>query len=70
MKLLDNGKILDLLRPIVRNVARLIFGEMMLNLDELDRMDLPRIITSHLPFYLLNPKLLETSKVAVSLSGI
>jgi hypothetical protein len=36
---------------------------MMLTLDKVEKMPSPRVIKSHLPFYLLNPKLLDTCKV-------
>jgi hypothetical protein len=35
----------------------------MRDVDEMEQMTEPRIIKSHLPLYLLNPKLLDTSKV-------
>ena len=39
-------------------------GNMMRNLQEMDDMSGPRIIKTHIPFKLLNPKLLDTSKVS------
>lgn len=34
-----------------------------ITVENVEKMPSPRIIKTHLPFYLLNPKLLETSKV-------
>lgn len=33
------------------------------HLQNVEKMPSPRILKSHLPFYLLHPKLLDTSKV-------
>ena len=35
----------------------------MFTTDKLDAMESPRVIKSHLPFYLLPPKLIDTCKV-------
>ncbi|EFX84144.1 hypothetical protein DAPPUDRAFT_301389 [Daphnia pulex] len=40
-----------------------ICGHVMRDVEEMEEMTEPRIIKSHLPLYLLNPKLLDTSKV-------
>jgi hypothetical protein len=37
---------------------------MAITADQIEKMPSPRIIRPHLPFYLLHPKLLDTSKVA------
>jgi len=37
-------------------------SNMMITLDLVEKMPSPRVIKSHLPFYLLNPKLLDTCK--------
>ncbi|KAI9555126.1 hypothetical protein GHT06_017641 [Daphnia sinensis] len=39
------------------------FTKMMVTLEMVEEMPSPRIIKSHLPFYLLHPKLLDTCKV-------
>ncbi len=39
------------------------FDKMILTLEMVENMPSPRVIKSHLPFYLLHPKLLDTSKV-------
>ena len=38
-------------------------GDMMRDLDQLDQMKFPRVLKTHLPLYLLNPTILNTSKV-------
>ncbi|XP_046437572.1 sulfotransferase 1B1-like [Daphnia pulex] len=38
-------------------------SKMLITLDKVEQMPSPRVIKSHLPFYLLNPKLLDTCKV-------
>jgi len=63
LEILDSWKVLDLFRPIAAKVATFLFGKMIRDLDELERMTTPRVIKTHLPLYLLNPKLLDTSKV-------
>jgi hypothetical protein len=37
-------------------------SKMLITLDKVEQMPSPRVIKSHLPFYLLNPKLLDTCK--------
>ena len=41
--------------------------EMSQMLNSVDKMPSPRILKSHLPFYLLHPQLLDTSKVNLTL---
>lgn len=38
--------------------------KMMIPLEKIETMPSPRVIKSHLPFHLLHPKLLDTSKVS------
>lgn len=61
--LLHYFNLMDTIRPAVKTVLGYWLDEKMRDLDEIDRMASPRIFKSHLPFYLLHPKLLDTSKV-------
>jgi len=63
LEVLGSWRVLNIFRPIAKTVATFLFGKMIRDLDELDRMNTPRVIKTHLPLYLLNPKLLDTSKV-------
>ena len=54
---------MDIVRPVVKKAISYVMGDMMRDLDQLDRMDSPRVIKTHLPMYLLNPTVLNTSKV-------
>jgi len=63
MELLTYWNLMDVVRPMVKKAISLVVGDLMRDLDGLNKMDSPRVIKSHLPFHLLNPKLLETSKV-------
>lgn len=63
LEILSYWKLTDVLRPMVKKVIDLFLGNMMPSLGEMEDMQGPRIIKSHVPFYLLNPKLLDTSKV-------
>lgn len=38
----------------------------MREVEEIDQMTETRVVKSHLPLYLLNPKLLDTSKVSIN----
>ena len=38
-------------------------GKMLLTVDKVEALPSPRVIRPHLPFYLLPPDLLDTSKV-------
>ena len=61
--ILNYFKVIDALRPIIKKLSGLFLGDMLRNVDEIDGMASPRVLKSHLPFYLLNPKLLDTCKV-------
>ena len=64
MDVLNYFNIMDwVVRPVVKKCMTLFIGERMYDLEEFDKMPSPRILKSHLPFYLLHPELLETSKV-------
>lgn len=54
---------MDMVRPVVKKAISYVMGDMMRDLDQLDRMDSPRVIKTHLPMFLLNPTVLNTSKV-------
>ena len=43
-----------------------ILAQIIKMMGNVDKMPSPRVIKSHLPFYLLHPNLLETSKVIIS----
>ena len=40
-------------------------GKLIMSLEMIENMLSPRVIKSHLPFHLLHPKLLDTSKVSL-----
>lgn len=61
--MLYDWKVADLFEPVVKTVRWLMFGDRMRDLKAIDHMSSPRVIKSHLPFYLLNPDLLDKSKV-------
>ena len=61
--MLSYCKLTDILRPVVKKIIDLFLGNMMRNLQEMEDMSGPRILKTHIPFHLLNPKLLDTSKV-------
>ena len=63
LEILDYWNLRDLLRPHVKKLVNKICGHVMRDVDEMEQMTEPRIIKSHLPLYLLNPNLLDTSKV-------
>lgn len=58
---------MDWLRPFIRKAISLVLGDCLRDLEQIDQMAGPRIIKSHLPLYLLNPSVLNTSKVRVTL---
>ena len=60
---LDYINVIDLLRPAINQFNKYYFGDMVRNLDDIDKMTPPRVFKSHLPFYLLNPQLIDTCKV-------
>lgn len=55
--------LMDFVRPIVKKGISWVMGDLMRDLGKLERMESPRVIKSHMPLYLLNPTLLDTSKV-------
>jgi len=63
LEIMSYCKLTDFLRPAVKKVIDLFMGNMMRNLEEMEDMSGPRILKTHIPFKLLNPKLLDTSKV-------
>ena len=63
LEILDYWNLRDVLRPHVKKLVNKICGHVMRDVEEMEQMTEPRIIKSHLPLYLLNPKLLDTSKV-------
>ena len=67
LEVLGSWKLLEIFRPIATTVATFLFGKMIRDLDELNRLNTPRVIKTHLPLYLLNPKLLDTSKVRLQI---
>ncbi len=67
LELLDYYNVLETFRPVASFFAKKIFGAVIKDVDELDRLPSPRIIKSHLPFYLLPPDVLEKSKVILLL---
>lgn len=64
--MLTYWNLIDMFRPMIRKAISFVMGDMIRDLDQLDAMDSPRIIKTHLPLYLLNPTLLSTSKVRYS----
>ncbi|XP_057378326.2 sulfotransferase 1A3-like [Daphnia carinata] len=63
MELLCYWNLMDWLRPFIRKAISLVMGDCLRDLDQIDQMAGPRVIKSHLPLYLLNPTVLNTSKV-------
>jgi len=61
--ILNYFKVMDAMRPAIKKLGSHFLGEVLRNLDDIDKMSSPRVLKSHLPFYLLNPKLLDTCKV-------
>lgn len=67
MDALNYFNLMDLVvRPVMKSFMSFLLGERMYDLSELSSLPSPRIFKSHLPFYLLHPELLETSKVETS----
>ena len=54
---------MDFVRPFVKKGISWAMGELKRDLVQFERMESPRVIKSHMPLYLLNPTLLDTSKV-------
>ena len=65
MELLCYWNLMDWLRPFIRKAISLVLGDCLRDLEQIDTMTGPRIIKSHLPLYLLNPEVLNTSKVCI-----
>lgn len=65
MELLCYWNLMDWLRPFIRKAISLVLGDCLRDLEQIDQMTGPRIIKSHLPLYLLNPEVLNTSKVCI-----
>ncbi|KAI9552926.1 hypothetical protein GHT06_020810 [Daphnia sinensis] len=63
LEILDYWNLRDVLRPHVKKLVNMICGHVMRDVEEMEQMTETRIIKSHLPLYLLNPELLDTSKV-------
>ncbi|KAI9553518.1 hypothetical protein GHT06_021436 [Daphnia sinensis] len=63
MELLCYWNLMDWLRPFIRKAISLVLGDCLRDLEQIDQMAGPRVIKSHLPLYLLNPSVLNTSKV-------
>lgn len=61
--MLTYWNLIDVVRPLIRKVISFVMGDMLRDLDQIEQMDSPRVIKTHLPLYLLNPTLLNTSKV-------
>lgn len=65
LEMFSYWNLMDFMRPIVHKAISFTMGEIIRDLDELESMTSPRVIKSHLPLYLLNPDLLNTSKVTL-----
>lgn len=50
---------------MVKRLISLVIGNVMREVEEIDQMTETRVVKSHLPLYLLHPKLLDTSKVSI-----
>jgi hypothetical protein len=48
---------------VVKRVINVLFSNQLRDVDDIANMPSPRVIKCHLPFYMLNPHLLDTSKV-------
>lgn len=55
--------LLKLRMPYLSNMDMGPMGKMLLTVDKVEQLPSPRVIRPHLPFYLLPPELLDTSKV-------
>lgn len=67
MELICYWNLMDWLRPFIRKAISFVLGDCLRDLEQIDQMAGPRVIKSHLPLYLLNPSVLNTSKVCVTL---
>ena len=60
--MIDYWNLMDMFRPLVNKAIGFVMGDMMRDLDQLDSMESPRVLKTHLPLFLLNPTILNTSK--------
>ena len=67
MDVLNYWNITPLIRPVVKRVIDVLFSNQLRDVDDIADMPSPRVIKSHLPFHMLNPQLLDTSKVHILL---
>lgn len=65
LDILEYWNLRGALQRLIRRVVNFFMGNVMRNLDDMNHMSERRVIKTHLPFYLLPPNLLETSKVAL-----
>ena len=63
LEMFSYWKVMDYVRPLLHKAIGLTIGKMVRDIDEFEEMSSPRVIKSHLPFYLLHPELLNTAKV-------
>lgn len=63
MEMLTYWNLMDVVRPVVKKGISWFIGDLMRDLEAIEKMESPRVIKSHMPFFLLNPTLLDTSKV-------
>jgi len=55
---------------MVKKLISLVIGNVMREVEEIDQTTETRVVKSHLPLYLLNPKLLDTSKVSINMTHV
>ena len=65
MELFSYYGLAEMVRPVVRKVINYFMGNMTRTVEEIEDMEEQRIIKTHLPFYMLHPQLLDTSKVTL-----
>lgn len=63
LEMLSYWNLMDFVRPLVKKAITYVMGPMVRDLDQIEQMESPRVFKSHLPLYLLNPNILNTSKV-------
>lgn len=63
MELFSYYGLAEMVRPVVRKIINYFMGNMTRTVEEIEDMKEQRIIKTHLPFYMLHPQLLDTSKV-------
>jgi len=63
MELFSYYGLAEMVRPVVRKIINYFLGNMARTMEEIEDMEEQRIIKTHIPFYLLHPQLLDTSKV-------